>query len=197
MRVHVDEAHLIYTAGVDLYGLPASRSAWGRLSEFRIKLNKGVVFQALSGMQPEHIKTKIIEHLRFDEGNICSIKLSSNQPNTVYAAHPIVGSLSDFRNLDFLIPDPFPVDYRLPKTLVFHDDPYECGAAAGYLNERLPQSLQGEGLVKHFHDVMSKTYLTLVYNDFKQPDGTCRILHVTEEALTVAILGPFLYPTCF
>ena len=47
-RVHVD--------GVELYGLPAFRPAWGRLGKFRIKLGKGVVFQALSGMQPAQIK---------------------------------------------------------------------------------------------------------------------------------------------
>ena len=28
-RVHVDEAHFIYTTGVELYGLPAFRPAWG------------------------------------------------------------------------------------------------------------------------------------------------------------------------
>ena len=27
-RVHVDVAHFIYTAGVELYGLPAFRPAW-------------------------------------------------------------------------------------------------------------------------------------------------------------------------
>ena len=43
-RVHVYETHLIYTTGVELYGVPAFRPAWGQLGEFRIKLGKGVVF---------------------------------------------------------------------------------------------------------------------------------------------------------
>ena len=33
-RLHVDEAHFIYSAGLYHYGLPAFRSAWGRLGEF-------------------------------------------------------------------------------------------------------------------------------------------------------------------
>ena len=80
-RVHVDEAHFIHTTGIELYGQPAFRPAWGQLGKFRIKLGKGVVFQALSGTQPAHIKQTIISRLLFDEKNLCSIKLSSNQPN--------------------------------------------------------------------------------------------------------------------
>ena len=185
VRVHVDEAHFIYTAGVELYGLPAFRPAWGQLGEFRIKLGKSVVFQALSGTQPPHIKKTIIDRLLFDEKNLCSIKLSSNRPNMAYATHAIVGNLSDFRNLDFLVPDPYPDDFRLPKTLVFHDNRNECTAAAVYINDRLPNSLRSKGLVMHYHGGMSKKYLTLVYDDFKKPDGVCRILHATEGASTV------------
>ena len=41
-RVHIDEAHFIYTAGLKHYGLPAFRPAWGRLGEFRIKIGSQV-----------------------------------------------------------------------------------------------------------------------------------------------------------
>ena len=105
------------------------------------------MFQALSGTQPAHIKQTIINHLLFDEKNLCSIKLSSNWPNMGYATHAIVGSLSDFRSLDFLVPDPYPEEFRLPKTLVFHDNLNECTAAAVYLNERLPKLLRSKGLM--------------------------------------------------
>ena len=195
-RVHVDEAHFIYTAGVDLYGLTAFRVAWGRLAEFRIKLGKNVVFQALSGTQPEQIKKRIKENLLFNDETLSSIKLSSNRPNMAYATHPIVGMLSDFRNLDFLVPDPYPVEFRLPKTLVFHDNLDQCTAAAVYLNDRLPQPLRSKGLIKHYHGIMSKEFLTLVYDDFKQPDGACRILHATEGASTVVILSFFPQRGC-
>ena len=183
-RMHVDEAHCIYSAGMDHYGLPAFRDAWGRLAEFRIKLGKGVPVQALSGTQPPHIKKAIIEQLLFDETKLCSIKLSSNRANTVYAMHPIVGELSDFRNLDFLVPENCPEDICLSKTIVFHDDSDEASKAALYIDRRLPVCLQNKGIVQHYHGGMSKDYLTEVYDDFKKADGVCRILHATEGAST-------------
>ena len=189
VRVHVDEAHFIYTAGCGLYELAAFRPAWGKLGELRVKLSKSVVFQALSGTQPKHIKKTIIEHLLLDEENLCHIKLSSNRPNTVYATHPIVGELSDFRNLDFLVPEPYPADFQLPKTLVFHDNIEECAAAASYINDRLPKALRSKGTVKHYHGGMSKHYLTEVYEEFCKLDSGCRILHATE----VSTVCSFLY----
>jgi hypothetical protein len=146
-RIHIDEAHFIYNAGMEHYGLPAFRDAWGRLAEFCIKLGKGVPAQALSGMQPPHIKKMIIEHLLFDETKLCSIKLSSNHANTVYATHPIVGERSDFCNLDFLVPDNCPTDICFPKTIVFHDDSDEASNTALYINRQLPVCLQNKGIV--------------------------------------------------
>ena len=184
-RVHVDEAHFIYSAGLRHYGQPAFRVAWGRLGEFLISLGKNVVVQALSGTQPQHIKTVIMKHLRFNEEKLCSIKLSSNRPTIIYATHQIVGELSNFRNLDFLIPDEYPDGLQLPKTIIFHDSVDEAAAAAFYNDRRLPKKLQNKGLVRHYHGAMSAEYLTAVYDDFSNPDGLCRILHATEGASTV------------
>lgn len=183
-RVHVDEAHFIYTAGLGLYGLPAFRPAWGRLGEFRIKLDKDLRVMALSGTQPPHIKKKIKESLLFKDETLFSIELSSNRPNIIYATHPIVNNLSDFRNLDFLVPDPYPSGFKFPKTLVFHDSTDEAAAAAVYNNRRLPEDQRNKGIIKHYHSGMSKRYLTEVYENFSQ-QGTCRILHATEGASTV------------
>ena len=154
-RVHIDEAHFIYSAGLDHYGQPAFQSAWGRLGEFLIKLGKDVCVQGLSGMQPLHIKQVISNHLLFDEKNLCSIKLSSNRPNTMYVTHKIVGNLSNFRNLDFLIADNCPDGIRLTRTLVFHDDSNEAAAAAFYNDRQLPKNLWDKGLVRHYHGGMS------------------------------------------
>ncbi|KAH9070707.1 P-loop containing nucleoside triphosphate hydrolase protein, partial [Lactarius deliciosus] len=175
-RLHVDEAHFIYTAGLKHYGLPAFRPAWGRLGEFWIKIGKQVPMQALSGTQPPHIKAAIIKSLLFDESRLSSVELMSNRPNTVYATHPIIGELSDFRNLDFVIPVPYPAGWKLPKTLVFHDSVDQAGEAAMYHTKRLPEDLQKKGLVMHYHGGMSKEYLTKVYEDFSKPDGHCRVL---------------------
>ena len=184
-RVHVDEAHFIYTAGLKHYGLPAFRSAWGRLGELRIKIGKQIPVQALSGTQPPHIKEAIKKSLLFEESNLCSLELTSNRPNIVYATHPIVGQLSDFRNLDFLVPHPYPVDWIPPKTVVFHDSVEQASEAALYHTRRLPEALQKSKLVMHYHGGMSKEYLTQVYEDFSDSNGHCRILHATEGASTV------------
>ncbi|KAI9442063.1 P-loop containing nucleoside triphosphate hydrolase protein [Lactarius psammicola] len=183
-RVHVDEAHFIYTAGLKHYGLPAFRSAWGRLGEFRIKIGKQVPVQVLSGTQPPHIKTAIMKSLLFEEPQLCSIKLTSNRPNIVYATHPIVGDLSDFRNIDFLVPCPYPAGWVLPKTVVFHDSVEQAAEAALYHTRRLPEDMQKKGLVMHYHGGMSKEYLTRVYEDFSNSSGHCRVLHATEGAST-------------
>ncbi|KAH9160732.1 II DNA helicase [Lactarius sanguifluus] len=184
-RIHVDEAHFIYTAGLKHYGLSAFRPAWGRLGEFRIKIGKQVPMQALSGTQPPHIKAAIIKSLLFDESRLCSIELTSNRPNTVYATHPIIGELSDFRNLDFVIPAPYPISWKLPKTLVFHDNVTQAGEAAMYHTKRLPEDLQKKGLVMHYHGGMSKEYLTKVYEDFSKPDGHCRGLDIEDIEIVI------------
>lgn len=187
-RLHVDEAHFIHTAGLGHYGLPAFRPAWGRVGEFRIKIGRDVPTQALSGTQPKHIKETIIKSLLFDEDNLLSIKLTSNRPNIVYATHPIVGVLSDMRNLDFLVPVPYPAGWIMPKTVVFHDNIHLATDGAAYHEQRLPEELQRKGLIAHYHGCMSKEYLTLVYEDFRKADGKCRLLHATEGAFTVQAL---------
>lgn len=48
--LHVDEAHFIYTAGMEHYGLVAFRPPWARLGEVRIKLRKDLTVQALLGL---------------------------------------------------------------------------------------------------------------------------------------------------
>ncbi|KAJ7254872.1 P-loop containing nucleoside triphosphate hydrolase protein, partial [Mycena rebaudengoi] len=174
-RVHIDEAHNHYTAGLPLYGLPPFRPAWGALNELKMRLPKGTPFQALSGTFPPHIKAALIEHLNFDPNTLVSLKLSSNRPNTIYATHQIVGNLKDFRNLDFLVSIPFK---PLLKAIVFHDDTQQCADAATYHDNRLPPELQNTGLIRHYHGGMSKEYLTNVYNDFSKEDGGLDVPHI-------------------
>ncbi|KAN0135294.1 hypothetical protein V8E53_006859 [Lactarius tabidus] len=140
-RQFANEAHFIYTAGLKHYDIPAFQPAW-----------------ALSGTQPPHIKAAIIKNLLFEESELCTIKLTSNRPNIVYATHPVVGKLLDFCNLDFLVPCPYPAGWILPKTV----------------------DMQKKGLIMHYHRSMSKEYLTQVYEDFSNLNGHCRVLHATE-----------------
>ncbi|KAJ3512945.1 hypothetical protein NMY22_g15184 [Coprinellus aureogranulatus] len=124
----IDEAHFIYTAGKDLYGIPAFRPPFGRLGGVRITIGRRVPVMALSGTQPPHIKQHIKKSLLMGDQRLRSIKLSSNRPNLIYATHPLIGSRSDFRNLDFVIPLGY--DGTLERTIVFHDDSKEAAAAA-------------------------------------------------------------------
>ncbi|KAF6761994.1 II DNA helicase [Ephemerocybe angulata] len=163
--VHVDEAHFIHIAGINRHGLNAFRPAWGNLTQFRLKMPKRVHFQSLSGTQPAHIKKTIRKHLLFEEKKLhCRLD-----------------------NLHFTTPDPsapWPDDYQLEKGMIFHQTIEGCTAAAKHLNQRLPSSMQEKGVIRAFHAGMSKDYREQVMKDFRDPDGVCRQLHVTEIAST-------------
>ncbi|KAK7016068.1 II DNA helicase [Favolaschia claudopus] len=180
-RVHIDEAHFLHTAGKPHYGLPAFRPSWGALDEFRLRLPKGTPVQALSGTLPPHIKSAVVDHLNFDPATFLSLKLSTNRPNILFATHRIVGSITDLRNLDFLVDIPFT---RIVKTIVYHDDTQRTADAADHQDKRLPERLRNTGVVRHYHGGMSKQYLQEVFDDFRDPSGTCKILHATEGAST-------------
>ncbi|KAF8836200.1 hypothetical protein BDN67DRAFT_911642, partial [Paxillus ammoniavirescens] len=62
-RVHVDEAHNIYTAGLSHHGEDAFRLAYGRLGYFRVLLHKGIPFQVLSVTLPPHVLMTIEREL--------------------------------------------------------------------------------------------------------------------------------------
>lgn len=179
----IDEAHFLYTAGKDLYGVPAFRPAFGRLGGVRITIGRQVPVLAMSGTQPPHIKRHIMTTLLMNSQRLLPIKLSSNRPNLVYATHPIFGARSDLRNLDFLVP--LNHNGSFERTIVFHDDSKEAAAAAMYLNSRLAPSKRHLGIIRHYHGGMSKLYLQRIFDDFSSPDGTCRILHATSGASTV------------
>ena len=120
-RIHVDEAHNIYTAGLPHHGEEAFRPAYGRLSEFRAILPDRVPFQALSATFPPHIH-RVVRHELIIGMDHVAISLSTNRPNITYAMTPIMGGLCDFRNLDCIIPTTsFHPPMDTPKTLVFHD----------------------------------------------------------------------------
>jgi superfamily II DNA helicase RecQ len=185
-RVHIDEIHFHCTAGVPLYGLPAFRPAWGALDELRLCLPKGTPIQAQSGTLPPHIKSAVINHMDFDKSTFLSIKTSCNRPNTIYATHPIVGSVSDLRNLDFLVSIPLT---RTVKTVIYHDSTQRCTDSAVNTDKRLPEHLRNTGVVRHYHGGMSKKYLQEVFDDFSDPNGICKILHATEGASTVYLIA--------
>jgi superfamily II DNA helicase RecQ len=143
-RVHVDEAHFTCASGLSLYGLPAFCPSWGTLNELRIRLPKGTPIQALSATLPLHIKSAVIDNLNFDHKSLVSIAISCNRPNIMYATHRIVGSLSDFRNLDFLLSPSFTCPL---KAVVFHDNTQQCSDAANYQDALLAPESCNKGLI--------------------------------------------------
>ena len=184
-RVHVDEAHNIYTAGLAHHGEDAFRLAYGKLGKFHVLLPKGTPFQALLVTLPRHILATVKEQLLMPLGYL-EMKLSSNRPNTTYATIPLAGGLRNFRNFDLLLPQQFHPPMVLPKTLVFHDCKQDATDATAYVDARLPHNLRNLGVVKHYHSDMSPEYLQQTFEDFSSPNGTCRILHATAGASTVS-----------
>ena len=188
-QVHIDEAHNVYTAGIPLYGQPAFRPAWGRLGELRLWLPKNTPFQALSGTLPHHIINCITDKLLF-QSDYVSIHLTLNRPNITYATYPISGLRSNFRNLQFIVPEPQndPFDPELiPKTMVFHDNLQEAANVANYLNSLLPETMRHLRIAKHYHSMMSADYLEQTFQDFASPNGVTRILCATSGASTVRV----------
>ena len=170
-------------AGLPHYGEDAFRPAYGRLGEFRTILPDGIPFQALSATLPPHIH-HIIQHELLMSHPV-PITLSTNRPNITYATTPIIGSIRNFQNLNCLVPTDFHPPIDIPKTLVFHDSKQDATDAACYTNARLPNDLQTQGIVRHYHSNMSVEYLQQTYEDFSNLDGQCRILHATAGASTV------------
>lgn len=123
-----------------------------------------------------------------DDNRVCFIKLSGNRPTITPATHPIVGTLSDWRNLDYLIMDDTgsTAPGRIKrKGIVFHDRVEDAVAAKNFQDSHLPAERRGKGVIRHYNSLMLDDYLTQVYDDFRDPHGVCEILHATEAASTV------------
>jgi len=193
-RVHVDEAHNIFTAGLPHHGEAVFRPAYGQLGELCVLLAKGTPIQALSATFPPHILMTIKRELSMSP-NCLHIQLSTNCTNITYAVAPLVRSPADFHNLNFLLPTSLHPPMIIPKTLIFHDCKQEATDAAHYNDGHLPPHLRNQGIIKHYHSDMSIKYLKKTFQDFGSPDGKCRILHATAGASMVSqnLLGTSAY----
>jgi hypothetical protein len=60
------------------------------------------------------------------------------------------------RNLDFLIPVPYPAGWIIPKTVVFHDDIDLATEGASYHEQRfrLPEEFRRKDLIAHYQVVI-------------------------------------------
>jgi superfamily II DNA helicase RecQ len=172
-RINVDEVHCIHTAGLPQYGLPPFRPAWGKLKILKLMLSSKVPWIGFSATIPPHIHKTVVSHIL--RPNYVSICYSSNRENTMYATHPVIGSIENLRNYECFLTSPFCLE-KQPHILIFVDDKNLTNEITMHLESRLPAQYQNRGLVRHYHGAMSEEYLKQVHNSFVQEDGSCRIL---------------------
>lgn len=177
VRIVVDEAHNIHTAGLSHYGLDAFRPAWGRLDELRAILPRNVCWVLLSATFPPHIRATVEKKL-LRPGYI-AIHITSNRPNTVYVAHEVLNNIEDFQNYECFLASPFSLDSQ-PRVLIFVDKKELACRIAAYLDARLPAEYQDHGVVRHYHSMMSQKYLQTAHEAFTTSSGNCRILVATS-----------------
>jgi len=185
IRVNVDEAHFIHTAGLPLYGLPPFRPAWGRLDEIKKLFSTYVRWKAFSATFPPHIlKTVITKVLKT---NYIPIHITSNRPNTIYATHQVHGSIEDARNYECFVQDPFDFE-KQPHVLIFFDDKDLASKVARHLDMCLPAQYRSRGIIQHYHSGMSEKYLKQAHDSFVKEDGVCRVLVTTSGQSVVTLV---------
>ncbi|KAI9463684.1 P-loop containing nucleoside triphosphate hydrolase protein [Lactarius psammicola] len=176
VRVVVDEAHNIHTAGLSHYGLDAFRPAWGRLDELKAILPRAVRWAFLSATFPPHIRATVEKLLR---PGYTSIHTTSNRPNTIYATHEVINSIEDLQNYECFLSCPFALESQ-PRVLIFVDKKELACRIADHLDSCLPSDYRDKGIVRHYHSMMSQKYLQVAHKAFTTPSGNCRILVATS-----------------
>jgi len=104
----VDEAHFIVTAGEAQTGkkLPF-HAAYGKLAEVLIQLPVSVPVTLFSATLPPVTLEKVLKSLNLPPDKMDIIKLSTNRLNIMHAVIPVVDSIKNLSNLDFIVPIPF------------------------------------------------------------------------------------------
>ncbi|KAF8137895.1 P-loop containing nucleoside triphosphate hydrolase protein [Mycena galopus ATCC 62051] len=182
--LQIDEAHFIVTAGTAKGKKVAFRPSFSDLGErLRIHLPASTPCTAYSASMPSHIMTTVKSALRMEPAKTVTIELTTNRPNLVYAVIPMIGSITNFSNLDFLLPLSFPPNFVLSqKSIVFFDNKRKSPALAAYLNSRLPAALAARQPFRVYHSSMSKPYLEAIAASFKDTNGDVKCLIATEAA---------------
>jgi superfamily II DNA helicase RecQ len=184
--VFIDEAHAISTSGTAENGQPAHRLSYARLGEIRAHLPVGTPVALFSATLPPHILAQCKESIHMKEDNTVSITLLTNRPNIMHAVIQMVGDISNFNNLRFLVPQPYhPPMAPLNKTLIFIDSKLYSGKLANHLLSRFSWEQQTSRPVRHLHSEMSNAHIKDAYESFSDLNGQCRILVATASAANV------------
>ncbi|KAG2101293.1 uncharacterized protein F5147DRAFT_639693 [Suillus discolor] len=116
--------------------------------------------------------------------------LTTNRPNISHAVIPMVDSIKNLSNLDFLVSVPFhpPMSYP-PKSIIFIDHKLSTAAVARYLNARLPEAVRHVFKFRHLHSSMSTEHNEMVFDEFRKSDGFVQGIVATSGASTVTVPG--------
>ncbi|KAJ6533462.1 hypothetical protein B0H10DRAFT_1972730 [Mycena sp. CBHHK59/15] len=74
---------------------------------------------AYSASMPPDIMNLLRKTLQMELEQTVTLELTTNRLNLVHAVIPMIGSNNNFSNFDFLIPDPFPPNFVLPKLMIW------------------------------------------------------------------------------
>jgi superfamily II DNA helicase RecQ len=130
----VDEAHVIASAGLTGdNGEAPWRPTYGNLDSFRLLLPTTASVSALTATANSYVDSVITKKLNL-RPNTVNISGSLNRPNITYATLDIVDNLSNFNNLNFLVPATFHPPMLLQPTLVFFDSQSMARDVARHLN---------------------------------------------------------------
>ncbi|KAJ7927033.1 P-loop containing nucleoside triphosphate hydrolase protein [Mycena leptocephala] len=167
--LQIDEAHFIATTGQSNGTEAAFRPSFSNLGErLRVHLQATTPCTAYSASMTPQIMELLTGTLRMDPEKTIKPELTTNRPNLVHAVIPMVGSIDNFSNVDFLIPVPF--------------DPNKAAKLARHLNSKLPPAIAPKEPFRHYHSSMSKVYLEEIASRFKDSNGDVRCLIATEAA---------------
>jgi superfamily II DNA/RNA helicase len=104
----------------------------------------------------------------------------------MHAVIPMLGDISNFANLDFLVPLLYhPLMAPIKKTLLFIESKLKTGHLTRYLLRRFSKEWRKTRPIRHLHSGMSRAHNKEVYDSFKDPDGACVILIATSSASNV------------
>ncbi|KAG1763497.1 hypothetical protein EDD22DRAFT_952349 [Suillus occidentalis] len=154
----VDEAHFIIMAGEPKAGEKlAFRAAYGNLADVLVQLPLGVPVALFSATLPQ-----LMLH---------------------HAVIPMVDSIKNLSNLDFLVSVPFhpPMSYP-PKSIIFIDHKLSTAAVARYLNTRLPEAVRCVFKFRHLHFSMSTEHNKMVFDEFRKSNGLVQGVVATSGA---------------
>ncbi|THV02112.1 hypothetical protein K435DRAFT_654065, partial [Dendrothele bispora CBS 962.96] len=177
----VDEAHFIHTYGLSHYGLPAFRPAYRGLDEIKVIFGPTVVWAAMTATATSQA-LKSIEKVVL-RPNYLKLQATSNRSNIMYASHCVPGRIDQPENYACFLSTPFDLAHQ-KRVLIFRDNMDAVVDIARYLDSLLPPGYRGRGVVRHYHSMMSDTYLARAHNDFTHPDGICKILVSTASEST-------------